>query len=220
MPDPRRLPCLPAPASPLPLRWQEALHWTQRRRLEHLVRHRFAEEHGARIHHLLPRLFGLWQGGQPQAAVGVRSAASGPLFQERYLDVGAERLLAECFGRPIARHQVAEIGNLASRRPGLQRPLFLHLVEQLSREGIGWLLFTATPEVANGIRRLGLTLEPVLVADPARLGAEQACWGRYYERRPWVMAGDLRRAHRELGERGLLPSTLPPPAEVAHAHLA
>jgi hypothetical protein len=34
------------------------------------------------------------------------------------------------------------------------------------------------------------------------------------------MAGDLRRAHRELGERGLLPSALAPQAEVAHAHLA
>ncbi|MFN2332642.1 MAG: thermostable hemolysin, partial [Halomonas sp.] len=76
MPDPRFLPCLPIPASPLPLRWQEALHWTQRRRLEHLIRRRFAEEHDARINHLLPRLFGLWQGELPEAAVGMRSAQS------------------------------------------------------------------------------------------------------------------------------------------------
>jgi len=219
MPDPRRLPCLPEIETP-PLHWQEARHWTRRRRLEHLVRRRFAEEHGAVITHLLPRLFGLWQGDRPLAAVGVRSAAGGPLFQERYLDIAAERLLAERFARPVARHQVAEIGNLASRRPGLQRPLFLHLVDQLGREGIGWLLFTATPEVANGIRRLGLTLEPVMVADPARLGDDQAHWGRYYERRPWVMAGDLTRAHRELAERGLLPSAPASQAEVAHAHLA
>lgn len=217
MPDSKYPACLPAAPT---LHWQEARHWTQRRRLAHLVRRRFAEEHDATVTQLLPRLFGLWQGGWPQAAVGVRSAASGPLFQERYLDIAAERLLAERFARPVARHQVAEIGNLASRRPGLQRPLFLHLVDQLGREGIGWLLFTATPEVANGIRRLGLTLEPVMVADPARLGTEQAQWGRYYQRRPWVMAGDLRRAHRELGERGLLPAPLPSQAEVAHAHLA
>lgn len=217
MPDSKYPACLPAAPT---LHWQEARHWTQRRRLAHLVRRRFAEEHDATVTQLLPRLFGLWQGGWPQAAVGVRSAASGPLFQERYLDIAAERLLAERFARPVARHQVAEIGNLASRRPGLQRPLFLHLVEQLGREGIGWLLFTATPEVANGIRRLGLTLEPVMVADPARLGNERAQWGRYYQRRPWVMAGDLRRAHRELGERGLLPAPLPSQAEVAHARLA
>jgi len=220
MPEPRCLPCLQA-ATPLPsLYWQEARHWTRRRRLEHLVRRRFAEEHGAAIQHLLPRLFGLWQGDRPQAAVGVRSAAGGPLFQEHYLDVSAERLLAERFARPVARHQVAEIGNLASRRPGLQRSLFLHLVDQLGREGIGWLLFTATPEVANGVRRLGLVLEPLMAADPARLGPAQADWGRYYERNPWVMAGDLQRAYRELGERDLLPSTCAATVGVGHARFA
>lgn len=219
MPEPRLLPCLQAAAASPPLSWQEALHWTQRRCLEHLVRRRFAEEHGAHIQHLLPRLFGLWQGGQPQAAVGVRSAGSGPLFQEQYLDVSAERLLAERFGRPIARYQIAEIGNLASRRPGLQRRLFLHLVEQLGREGVGWLLFTATPEVHNGIRRLGLDLHPLMPADPARLGAGQSEWGRYYDRHPWVMAGDLRRAHRHLVDRGLLPNILAPESEMPHAQL-
>ena len=149
----------------------------------------------------------------------MRAAANGPLFQERYLDVSAEHLLTERFAQPVDRHRVAEIGNLASRRPGLQCQLFLHLVDQLGHEGIGWLLFTATPEVANAIRRLGLSLEPVMVADPTRLGDEQASWGRYYERQPWIMAGDLHRAHRQLRERGLLPSRLCP-AEVAHAHHA
>ena len=219
MPNPRRLPCLPNIA-PLPLAWHEARHWTQQRRLAHLIRRRFAEEHGAHITQLMPRLFGLWQGDHPQAAVGVRGAASGPLFQERYLDVSAESLLAKRFARPVARHQIAEIGNLASHRPGVQRTLFLHLVDQLGREGITWLLFTATPEVANGIRRLGLALEPLMVADPARLGAEQADWGRYYERRPWVMAGDLARAHQALAERGLLPSAFPRKAQVTHAYRA
>jgi hypothetical protein len=150
----------------------------------------------------------------------VRSAQTGPLFQEQYLDLSAEQLLAERFGRPIARHQIAEIGNLASRRPGLQRRLFLHLAEQLGREGIGWLLFTATPEVANGIRRLGLTLTPITPADPARLGERESCWGRYYDCHPWVMAGDLARAHSNLSQRGLLPDTLAPQAEMPHAHFA
>ncbi|MDX1465973.1 MAG: thermostable hemolysin [Halomonas sp.] len=52
-------------------------------------------------------------------------------------------------------------------------------------------------------------------ADPARLGAEQAGWGRYYEHHPCVMAGDLRRAHAVLTERGLLGST--PPGEPTRA---
>ncbi|MDX1465974.1 MAG: thermostable hemolysin [Halomonas sp.] len=91
-------------AAAFPLEWREGRHWHERRRLERLVRRCFAAEHGARIRHFLPRLFGLWQGGIPLAAVGAGRASGGPLFQEHYLE---------------------------------------------------WVLFTATPTVANGIRRLG-----------------------------------------------------------------
>lgn len=209
---------LPEDRSPPPRRWLEARHETERRRLERLIRHRFAAEHGAQITHFLPRLFGLWQAGLPLAAVGLRSADTGPLFQERYLDGSAEAFLAARLGQTPARREIAEIGNLATRRPGLQRPLFLHLVEQLAAEGLVWLLFTATAEVHNGIRRLGLDPHPLMPADPARLGAERAAWGRYYDRHPWVMAGDLQRAHRLLTARGLLP--LAPPEEVPRVRLA
>ncbi|MGM0694211.1 MAG: thermostable hemolysin [Pseudomonadota bacterium] len=217
----RRPDSLPSPVpyrQPPPLDWLEAHHWRERRRLEQLVRHRFAAEHGARIDHFLPRLFGLWQADSPLAAVGMRAAASGPLFQEHYLDDSAETFLSRRLGQAIPRDEIAEIGNLASQRPGLQRPLYLHLVGQLAAEGIAWLVFTATPEVHNGIRRLGLDLHSLMPADPARLGAGRADWGRYYDCHPWVMAGDLRRAHRALVDRGLLP--LATPAEVTDAWLA
>jgi hypothetical protein len=200
------------------LAWREAHHWLERRRLEQLVRRRFAAEHGARIGHFLPRLFGLWHANRPLAAVGMGAAARGPMFQEHYLDDSAETFLSRHLGQATSRDEIAEIGNLASQRPGLQRSLYLHLVEQLAAEGIAWLLFTATPEVHNGIRRLGLKLHPLMPADPARLGAGQAEWGRYYDRHPWVMAGDLRRAHRDLIDHGLLP--LARPAEVTDAQLA
>jgi hypothetical protein len=217
---PSPAPCRPAPVDLYrpPLAWREALHWLDRRRLEQLVRRCFAAEHGARIGHFLPRLFGLWQADRPLAAVGMRAAASGPLFQEHYLDASAETFLSRRLGQATSRDEIAEIGNLVSQRPGLQRSLYLHLVEQLAAEGIAWLLFTATPEVHNGIRRLGVDLHPLMPADPARLGAGQAEWGRYYDRHPWVMAGDLRRAHRDLIDRGLLP--LARPAEVTDARLA
>ena len=201
-----------------PLTWREAYQWRERRCLEQLVCHRFAAEHGACIGHFLPRLFGLWQADTPVAAVGLRAASSGALFQERYLDDSAEAFLSRRLGRTTSRDKIAEIGNLASQRPGLQRSLYLHLVEQLAADGIAWLLFTATPEVNNGIRRLGLDLHPLMPADPTRLGAGQAEWGRYYDRHPWVMAGDLRRAYRALVDRGLLP--LARPAEVTDARLA
>jgi hypothetical protein len=81
------------------------------------------------------------------------------------------------------RQDIAEIGTLASLHPGLQRFLFVHLAHQLVAEGIVWLLFTATPEVANGLRRLGLEPQPITPADPARVGDKQHLWGRYYQHR-------------------------------------
>lgn len=219
-PQPSLTTCRQPPTEPCPppLAWREAHHWRERRRLKRLVRRRFAAEHDARIDHFLPRLFGLWQADSPLAAVGMRAAIRGPLFQEHYLDKSAETFLSRHLGQATTRGEIAEIGNLASQRPGLQHPLYLHLVDQLAAEGIAWLLFTATPEVQNGIRRLGLDLHPLMPADPTRLGAGQAEWGRYYDRQPWVIAGDLRRAHRNLIDRGLLP--MAHPAEVTDARLA
>ncbi|RTQ99170.1 thermostable hemolysin [Halomonas nitroreducens] len=198
------------------LEWREAHHWSDRRRLEGLIHQCFAAEHDARIHHFLPRLFGLWQAALPQAAVGLQRADAGPLFQERYLDVPAERRLSEHLGRVIGRDGLAEIGNLASRRHGLQRRLFLHLIDQLAGEGLEWVVFTALPTVASGIRRLGIDLLALQPADPARLGDDRAAWGRYYDRGPWVMAGDLQLARHRLRAAGLLPF----PREAVHERLA
>lgn len=199
-----------------PLAWREARHWPERRRLEGLIRQCFAAEHDARIHHFLPRLFGLWQATLPLAAVGLQRADAGPLFQECYLDVPAERCLGERLGHAVGRDGLAEIGNLASRRHGLQRRLFLHLIDQLAEEGLEWVVFTALPTVAGGIRRLGIDLVALQPADPARLGDGRAAWGRYYDHAPWVMAGDLQLARHRLRAAGLLPSA----REDVHERLA
>lgn len=204
------------PRHPLVSAWREATHREERHALERLIRRRFADDHGAAISHFLPRLFGLWQGAVPLAVVGVGHASEGSLFQERYLDSPAEVFLSAHLGQPVPRDALAEIGNLATRRHGLQGRLFVHLIDQLVAEGLGWVLFTATPAVANGLARLGIALVPLMPADPARLGEAQADWGRYYTHHPQVMAGNLRRAHAELCDRGLLPA----PREVAHAHHA
>jgi hypothetical protein len=201
-----------------PLCWREALSDQEHAQLKHLIRARFAQQHQATIQHFLPRLFGLWQAEQPHAAVGVRIADGEPLFLERYLNARAEHVLDERFGSAPHRQDIAEIGNLASLRPGLQRPLFLHLAHQLAAEGIAWLLFTATPEVANGLRRLGFEPQPITPADPTRLGDELPLWGRYYAHHPWVMAGDLQRAMRTF-QASRMPSNLTW-QEVAHAHSA
>lgn len=195
--------------------WREGRHWYERRRLERLVRRCFTLDHGARIRHFLPRLFGLWEGDTPLAAVGAGRASEGPLFQEHYFDEPVEAFLSHHLGRPLDREAIAEIGNLASQRRGLQRRIFVPLIDQLVDDGLEWVLFTATPTVANGIRRLGIELHPLQLADPTRLGDEQAGWGRYYKHQPRVMAGDLRMAHRVLTAHGLLGPARP--VEVDHA---
>lgn len=211
-----RLRSLPTPHATL--QWHEALSWQEKATLQHLIQHRFAQQHNAYIQHFMPRLFGLWQEEQPQAAVGLRLATSGPLFLERYLDGQAEDVLNQRFHQSLARKDIAEIGNLASLRPGLQRQLFIYLAHQLAAEGIAWLLFTATPEVANGLRRLGLEPQPITPADPTRLGEESHLWGRYYQHRPWVMAGDLRHAMHTLQARPTFTEIAI--EEVLHARLA
>lgn len=200
------------------LHWHEALSWQEKAALQQLIQQRFAQQHSAHIQHFLPRLFGLWQADQPLAAVGLRLASSGPLFLERYLDGPAEEIIIRRFQSPLVRQDIAEIGNLASLRPGLQRQLFIYLAHQLAAEGIAWLLFTATPEVANGLRRLGLEPQPITPADPNRLGEESHLWGRYYEHRPWVMAGDLRSAMYTLQAQSSFTETAS--EEVLHARLA
>ncbi|WP_386081301.1 thermostable hemolysin [Vreelandella sp. F11] len=200
------------------LNWHEALNWQEQAALQQLIQQRFAQQHSAHIQHFLPRLFGLWQAEQPQAAVGLRLASSGPLFLERYLDGKAEQVINHGFQQTLARREIAEIGNLASLRPGLQRQLFIFLAHQLATEGIAWLLFTATPEVANGLRRLGLSPQPITPADPTRLGEESHLWGRYYQHRPWVMAGDLRSAMQTLQAQPILADMVA--AEMMHARLA
>jgi hypothetical protein len=190
-----------------PLSWHIAENRHQRSALETLIRERFAGDHGARISHFLPRLLGLWQGELAQAAVGAQCADDAPLFLEAYLDTSIERALSESFGQPVDRSSIVEIGNLACNRPGLQRALILNLVEQLHDEGYVWLVFTATPAVRNGFRRLGLSASPLALADPARLSAQsREAWGSYYELVPWVMGGSLTLAYANLEAQGMLPS--------------
>lgn len=216
-PDP--LPGLTSVARPLdaagpqaaaPLSWHIAENRHQQSALETLIRERFASDHGARVSHFLPRLLGLWQGERPQAAIGAQCADEGPLFLESYLDTRIEAALAESAGQPVARASIVEIGNLACGRPGLQRALILHLIEQLHEEGYAWLVFTATPAVRNGFRRLGLSASPLALADPARLSAQsREAWGRYYDLAPWVMGGSLTLAYQSLEAQDLLPTRQP-----------
>ncbi|ABE58013.1 thermostable hemolysin [Chromohalobacter israelensis] len=192
--------------------WREA-DIAERTTLEAFIADGYAREHGATLTHFQPRLFGLWRDEELLAALGLCNAGHASLFLERYLEAPIERRLAEVAGVPcIARHQVIEVGNLVTLRPGLLRPLIVMLIGTLIDEGMQWLTFTATTQVRNAFHRLGLEAWPLAEADPARLGQQRHAWGRYYTHAPQVMGGDLRRAWQLLGSGA--PSqaivTLPP----------
>ncbi|WP_110655499.1 thermostable hemolysin [Salinicola halimionae] len=195
--------------------WRECRDDQERTTLENFIADTYWQQHGASISHFAPRLYGLWEGDRLQAAVGVRRADASPLFLERYLETPIERALSVVLDQPVERATLAEIGNLAARRPGMTVPLIRALIASLVAEECRWLAFTATATVRNGFRRLGLDVRRLADANPACLGTAQSGWGNYYLHRPWVMGGDLLAAWRRL-ELGLEQNMTTVPAAASH----
>ncbi len=169
-------------------------------KLQQFIQQSFFAAHGARIEHFLPRLWGLHErGGGLVAAFGMRSAASGPLFLESYLDAPIETELGTRFGRDVRREDIIEVGNLSANHPGATRWLILAVNLLLHREGYRWIAFTATHLVRNALLRLDLRPVPLATAALDRLPAhEQAQWGNYYAQSPVVMTGELVHGYRSL----------------------
>ncbi len=97
------------------------LHHTgspERAQVEDYIAAVFARHYGARIRHFKPHLLAMHgEDGRILAALGLRSAASGPLFLETYLDLPVEQRLSAVCGQGVRRGDIVEVGNLASRHP-------------------------------------------------------------------------------------------------------
>lgn len=186
-------------------------HQGQRRQaLQAFIAQRFREAYEAEVHQFMPRLFGLYDGSDELiAAFGLRSASDARLFLEQYLDEPVERVVSRRFGVEAQRNGVVEVGNLAGATPGALRRLIPALTEQLHAEGHRWLAFTGAAHLCNGFARLGLPLHVVAAAQPERLPRdERASWGRYYERHPSVMLGDIANGQRTLQRLAQSPRAL------------
>lgn len=191
---PRSLHLVPADAS-------------RRAAVQDFVRDRFAAHYQADVRHFMPCLFGLEaDDGSLHGAVGCRSAATQPLFLERYLDESIEDLIAARAGTTVERADVVEVGNLAARGAGLSRLLIVALTRLLATEGVRWAGFTGTPALINRFRRLGIVLHRLGPADPRRLGVDReqwrAEWGTYYDAGPQVMVAEVPGADRALSSAG------------------
>lgn len=198
----------PAPAAPSEVLVEYAPG--ERPRLEAFIARRFREAYEAEVRHFMPRLFGLHDAqGELIAAFGLRSAQDGPLFLEQYLDAPVEASVARQFGVQAPRAQIVEVGNLAGASQGALRRLIPALTARLDAEGFRWLAFTGAAHLCNGFSRLGLPLHVVSPADPQCLpAAERALWGRYYDRHPSVMLGDIAQGQRTLQQLARSPRAL------------
>jgi hypothetical protein len=163
----------------------------------------FRERHGAELRAFAPTLVALRdRDGEIVAAAGWRSAGDGGLFLERYLDAPVQQLLAARGGTAPAREHIVEVGHLSASRAGAGRRLIVQLAPLLAAQGFQWVVSTLTEELRHLFQRLGVAPLALAAADPAPLGADAAHWGRYYERRPQVLAGHLESAlHAFAGRR-------------------
>lgn len=157
--------------------------------VETLIAAQFFQCHGARIDHFLPLLLSLEGDNGCRAALGLQPAYLGPLFLEQYLSHPAEQVTAQVLRQPVYRRDIMEVGNLVATGGNDAALLYLLLVAVLARAGFPWVLFTATPAVERGIRRLGFAIAPICPADPSRLEGGAGRWGSYYDNTPRVMFG-------------------------------
>jgi hypothetical protein len=176
--------------------------------LERYIAAKFASEYAAQLREFMPSLLYLRWNGAWSAAAGMRFAAGGPLFLERYLGNDVESRLREVTGKESPRQRIVEIGNLVATRSGASQMLFLVLTGLLHRAGMEWMVFTATPLVQTSLARLGFTFLCLGDALPEHLGDAAACWGTYYQYRPQVIAGRVDHAVNCAQRQPAMKSTL------------
>lgn len=148
--------------------------------------------------------------GRIVAALGFRSAGHGPLFLEQYLPAPIEILLG------VPRHQIVEIGNLASSGGGASSFLFAALSAYLHHNGFKQAVVTGTDSLEKRLRKMGLRPLRHAKADPSLLTSSQGAnaaaaaptvvdganpdveWGRYYDTCPHVLSGSVAHGYRRL----------------------
>ncbi|WP_078118427.1 thermostable hemolysin [Thiosocius teredinicola] len=167
---------------------------------ETFVHAAFERAYGAHVQHFMPTLMSLRNDDDTLLAVlGLRIVDRQPLFLEQYLDRPVEQALSAAAGLPVDRASLVEVGNFAVGAIGGGRWLITALTAYLFGTGHTWAVFTCGPELRNAFRRLGVELVDIAPADPGRLSPQEcACWGRYYEQRPRVMAASVAQSYAVL----------------------
>ena len=160
--------------------------------LEAFVRAAFARSHAARIHSFMPSLLGFRDGAEKlRGVLGLRAAASGPLYLEQYLDLPVEAAIAAATGRTLRRSDVVEIGNLAAGNCRSAVRMVAQLPAFLLERDYRWIVFTATRTVRQILLGFGAPLVELARASGERVAGGVDAWGGYYDHDPRVFAGYL-----------------------------
>ena len=155
--------------------------------VEAQIRGVYADVYGAELTDFPDTLVALVdEDGLPTVAAGIRLKEDG-FFSENYLARPVEEVLTRIWKRPVRRHQIAEISNLAGCKSGASLRLMQYITQYLRDEGVTWAVFTATQRLRAMLRRTGV---PALDVGPARRecvpNPEQ--WGGYNDAMPRVCA--------------------------------
>lgn len=162
--------------------------------LEKYIAQCFQRAYQAEVTEFAPLLLELRCGHSTSGVAGIRPAGRAPLFFEHYLDVPVEEVAGQLAGQPVARHEIVEICNLAALRPGACQLINIILAAALHGAGFRYAGFAVTAQLERLICKQHFVVQPVAIADPARLGSAAAQWGSYYASSPNVLLVDLPRS--------------------------
>ncbi|MFF7752776.1 thermostable hemolysin [Streptomyces sp. NPDC007971] len=122
------------------------------------------------------------------ACTGLTAAEGGPLFLEKYLDLPIEDLIRADGQTVTGRHEIVQLGSVASVRATAGAELFKALTVVLWGLGCRYAVMTSTRRSLALQKRLGIVFNPIAEADPTRLDAgELERWGSFYDQRPLVV---------------------------------
>jgi hypothetical protein len=154
-----------------------------------LIQDAYRRVFGAHLNEFYPGIATLQsRTGSLEGAVGVRYAASHPLFLEQYLNVSADARLSSVSGRPAGREAIVELGNLSVRRPAQTYPFMNLIGTWLHSYRIEWMLFALTGSLRRLFARSGVAMLELGVAYPSRLASALTDWGSYYDHDPRIVA--------------------------------
>lgn len=162
-----------------------------------LLHDRYSAAHGATPVADYPTYLTIGAPNAPQAVLGFRCAGARPLFLERYVSGPIEEVLSERFGRPIARHRIAELGDHASRRPAATIALWREAAAALEGQADVAVAVLTRPMRAM-FNRVGLALHMLAPARIEAMGDAAAQWGTYYENDPVLCVGDISECRQQL----------------------